>query len=180
MFRMTLLALALLGSVPAWAEPARESDGRSVQEQLREYFLDAARRGDTLMLDEFIQAGYGLNTADERGYTALILAAYNGQAAAVEQLLAAGADACSKDKRGNTALLGAIFKGELRIARRLLSTECDPDQRNDAGQTPAMNAALFQRHELLEALERRGADLSGRDALGNSVESLSRGVIRTR
>lgn len=73
------------------------------------------------MLNTFIESGYSLNTVDDKGYTALILAAYHGQGPAVEQLLAAGADACVQDKRGNTALMGAIFKGELSIARRLLA-----------------------------------------------------------
>jgi ankyrin repeat protein len=67
-----------------------------------------------------------------------------------------------------------------RIAKRLLATECDPDQRNHAGQTPAMYAALFQRGALLQALRERGADLEASDPMGNKVESLARGEIRTR
>ena len=174
-----LLALCL-GSNLALAqnEPAA-AEAEQIQTQLRDYFFNAARFGDNEMLDEFIQAGFDLNAADDKGYTALILAAYNGRGETVEQLLAAGADACAEDKRGNTALMGAIFKGELGIAKRLLATDCNPDQRNAAGQTPAMYAALFQRGALLEALRERGADLSATDPLGNSVESLARGEIRT-
>ncbi len=174
-----LLALCLGGGMAvAQGEPA--ADAEQVQAQLRDYFFSAARFGDNEMLDEFSQAGFDLNSADDKGYTALILAAYNGHADTVEQLLAAGADACVKDKRGNTALMGAIFKGELRIAKRLLATDCNPDQRNAAGQTPAMYAALFQREALLDALRERGADLDATDLLGNSVESLARGDIHTR
>ncbi|MBC8651364.1 ankyrin repeat domain-containing protein [Pseudomonas sp. MTM4] len=181
MKNLILLAALWLGSGYALAqgEPIA-ADAEQVHAQLRDYFFDAARHGDSPILDEFIQAGFDLNTADEKGYTALILAAYNGHADTVEQLLAAGADACAEDKRGNTALMGAIFKGELRIAKRLLATECNPDQRNAAGQTPAMYAALFQRETLLDALRERGADLGASDPLGNSVESLARGEIRTR
>ena len=46
----------------------------------------------------------------------------------------------------------------------LLASECDPDQRK----------------ALLQALRERGADLNAADPLGNSVESLARGEIRTR
>ncbi len=174
-----LIALSLGSSLAlAQGEPAA-ADAEQVQAQLRDYFFNAARFGDNEMLDEFIQAGFDLNTADEKGYTGLILAAYNGHTDTVAQLLAAGADACAEDKRGNTALMGAIFKGELRIAKRLLATECNPDQRNAAGQTPAMYAALFQREALLEALRERGADLAATDSLGNSVQSLARGEFRT-
>ena len=95
----------------AWAEPA---DPAKLKTQLQDYYFDAARRGDLDMLNTFIDSGYSLNTQDDKGYTALILAAYHGQGPFVERLLNAGADACVQDKRGNTALMGAIFKGELK------------------------------------------------------------------
>ncbi len=151
-----------------------------VKSQLQTYFFDAARAGRSDMLQEFIAAGYDLNTRDGRGYTALILAAYHGQPQAVDLLLKAGANACAEDKRGNTALMGAIFKGELSIARTLINTECSANQRNGVGQTPAMYAALFGRVELLKALQAKGADLQATDIDGNSAESLARGEIRAR
>ena len=158
-------------------EPAAPS--QDVKAQLRGYLFDAARAGHLPMLREFIAAGYDLDTADAKGYTALILAAYHGHAEAVDALLAAGANACAEDARGNTALMGAIFKGEMTIARRLIATDCAPDQRNRAGQTPAMYAALFGRVELLDALGARGADLHATDSAGNSAAALARGEIRT-
>ncbi|MFO2464649.1 ankyrin repeat domain-containing protein [Pseudomonas sp. 15FMM2] len=158
---------------------AEPSDPDAVKAQLQAYYFDAARRGDVDMLNTFIESGYSLNTRDEKGYTALILASYHGQGAFVERLLAAGADACAQDQRGNTALMGAIFKGELTIARRLLATDCNPDQRNGAGQTAAMYAGLFKRVELLDALEEKGADLNAEDPVGNSASRLASGEIRT-
>ncbi|ROM72537.1 hypothetical protein BK652_27465, partial [Pseudomonas brassicacearum] len=119
------------------------------------------------MLDAFIDAGYALDTQDEKGYTTLILAAYHGQWPALERLLAGGGDACAQDKRGNTGLMGAIFKCEVQIGGRLLSTDCSPDQRNGAGQTVAMYAGLFKRDELVEAVKAKGADLQARDPVGN-------------
>ena len=154
------------------------ADESDVRGELQGYFFDAARRGDVAMLDTFIESGYALDTRDSKGYTALILAAYNGQPEAVERLLKAGANACVQDQRGNTALMGAIFKGELKIARRLLATDCNPDQRNGAGQTAAMYAGLFKRAELLKDLSRKGADLSAEDALGTSAARLANGEIR--
>ncbi len=161
----------------ALAAQAGEVHGVEVEARLRDYFFDAARRGDQAMLKEFVEAGFDLDVQDAKGYTALILAAYHGHGGAVEQLLEAGADPCVQDARGNTALMGAIFKGEVRIARRLIGAQCSPDQRNGVGQTAAMYAALFKREELLQALSARGADLGARDALGNSVESLRRGEL---
>ncbi|MDH0646900.1 ankyrin repeat domain-containing protein [Pseudomonas sp. GD03858] len=172
---------ALIGlttmAAQAHALPAAEGQGAAVEQRLRDYFFDAARRGDETMLATFIQAGYDLNVHDDKGYTGLILAAYHGQRGAVEQLLGAGADPCAQDLRGNTALMGAIFKGEVRIAQRLIGARCNLDQRNANGQTAAMYAALFQREALLDRLLLQGADPRAQDALGNTVRSLQRGQL---
>lgn len=172
-----LMALAMLLSPPVQAAPAAKPEPQ-LQQQLKDYYFGAARRGDSAMLKEFIGIGYDLNTRDAKGYTALILAAYHGQADTVELLLASGANACAEDLRGNTALMGAIFKGEMRIARRLMAAGCQPDKPNNAGQTAAMYAALFQRTEILQALVQQGADPRRRDHAGNSADSLGRGEFQ--
>lgn len=175
------LCFAIAGTAYAGAEPRAGQPPPPTQErvQLQQYFFDAAREGRQEVLAEFIAARYDLNSRDEKGYTALILAAYHGHRATVEQLLAAGADPCAQDKRGNTALMGAIFKGELAIARRLMQADCTLDQRNNAGQTAAMYAALFRRKEVLDALMAKGADMQASDAQGNTVEQLQRGQFQT-
>lgn len=150
-----------------------------VRARLAEYYFDAARSGDQRMLSEFILADYDLESRTDKGYTALILAAYHGHIDTVELLMKAGADPCAQDNRGNTALMGALFKGEISIARRLIGAACKPDQRNNAGQTAAMYAALFGRTELLAELRDKGADLNASDAAGNTVRSLANGEIRT-
>ena len=174
---MTLPLLFVLASATA-AAPVQPA-ATQVAQQLKTYYFDAARIGNTAMLQEFSAAGYDLNTRDEKGYTALILAAYHGQAQAVALLLKAGADPCAQDNRGNTALMGAIFKGEVLIARRLLAAGCQPNQRNNAGQTAAMYAALFQRAEILQTLKARGADMQATDRAGNTPTALVRGEFAT-
>lgn len=171
----TLLLLAFITSNGL----ADNAPGHDIQAQLKSLYFDAARDGSTERLGAFIEAHYDLDTRDDNGYTALILAAYHGQQAAVEQLLQAGANPCSQDKRGNTALMGAIFKGELTIAHRLLNTGCTADERNHAGQTAAMYAALFHRQDILDALTAKGADLDTPDALGNDARSLAKGQFST-
>lgn len=155
------------------AEPSSDTQG-----QLRALFFEAARDGRQDMLTEFVNARFDLNVQDDKGHTALILAAYHGQQAAVTQLLDAGADPCAKDLRGNTALMGAIFKGELSIAHQLVAADCAPDQRNNAGQAAAMYAALFHRKDILDSLVAKGADLNATDAMGNQVQSLERGEFQ--
>ncbi|WP_426142513.1 ankyrin repeat domain-containing protein [Pseudomonas sp. DWP3-1-2] len=171
------VALLCIASSVAYANPPADPSA-DTQGQLRALFFEAARDGRQDMLTEFINAGFDLNVQDDKGYTALILAAYHGQQGAVTQLLNAGADPCAKDLRGNTALMGAIFKGELSIANQLVAADCAPDQRNNAGQTAAMYAALFHRKDVLDALAAKGADLNATDAMGNQVQSLERGEFQ--
>jgi uncharacterized protein len=154
---------------------ATEAAASALEQQIRDYFFDAARTGNIPMLEEFIASKYDLNGRDEKGYTALILAAYHGNDDAVKLLIGAGADPCAADARGNTALMGAIFKGEVGIARQLLEAKCNPDQRNAAGQTAAMYAALFGRIEIMQGLKEQGADLQTEDSDGNSAEKLAHG-----
>lgn len=151
---------------------------RQVQSQLNQYLWDAARTGNDAVIREFISAGYNLNTRDEKGYSAVILAAYHGHYDTVSLLLDHGADPCQQDNRGNTALMGAAFKGELKIAHLLLAAKCNPDTRNHAGQTAAMYASLFQRAEILKALQEQGADMNATDAMGNSVQALGKGEVK--
>ncbi|WP_035340152.1 MULTISPECIES: ankyrin repeat domain-containing protein [Dickeya] len=151
---------------------------QALQTQLNRYLWDAARSGNNAMIEEFIHAGYNLNTPDEKGYTAVILAAYHGRDDTLALLLANGADPCQQDKRGNSALMGAVFKGELKIAQRLMAAKCNPNLRNHAGQTAAMYASLFQRSEILSALQEKGADMNATDAFGNSVQTLAQGDVR--
>ncbi|TYL41403.1 ankyrin repeat domain-containing protein [Dickeya sp. ws52] len=161
----------------ATATPPRANE-QQIKSQLNQYLWDAARTGNNAVIQEFADAGYNLNARDEKGYTAVILAAYHGYYDTVSLLLNRGADPCLQDNRGNTALMGAVFKGELKIAHLLLNATCNPDTRNNVGQTAAMYASLFQRTEILKALQEKGADMNATDALGNSVQALGKGEVK--
>ncbi|MFU9136397.1 ankyrin repeat domain-containing protein [Erwinia tasmaniensis] len=173
--QLWLIAFLLL-SVTAKAATTQTAD-RQVRAELNNYLWDAARRGDNTLIKTLVEAKYNLNAADEKGYTAIILAAYHGHDDTVKMLIDGGADPCQRDRRGNSALMGAIFKGELKVARRLIDAHCQPDMRNNAGQTAAMYASLFQRQSLLQALREKGADMHAVDAKGNSADSLASGRI---
>ncbi|MGH8080421.1 MAG: ankyrin repeat domain-containing protein, partial [Lysobacter sp.] len=142
---------------------------------LRKYLFDAARAGDVAVLKSLLARGVDVNLRDERGSTALILAAYYGKSDAVQALLDAGASPNLGDSaRGNTALMGALFRGESESARKLLAdTRTDVNARNAAGQTAAMFAALFGRGDLVEALAARKADFALTDASGATAEALA-------
>ncbi|SFO34423.1 ankyrin repeat domain-containing protein [Sphingomonas sp. OK281] len=58
------------------------------------------------MIDPLLETGADIDLYDDRGFTPLILAAYNGQAATVDALIATGANACRPDRdQGDSALM---------------------------------------------------------------------------
>lgn len=165
------------GRAVSAAHPAAASESSALAGQdLSRYLFDAARAGEVDVLKSLLARGVQVDARDERGSTALILAAYYGKSEAVQTLLAAGASPNLGDSaRGNTALMGALFKGEIESARRLLADpRTDVNARNAAGQTAAMFAALFGRADLIEALAARQADFALTDASGATAETLAR------
>jgi ankyrin repeat protein len=139
-------------------------------ERRQELLFEAAKLGRTDLIPLLVENGADVNAYEARGFTPLILAAYNGQADAVEALLKAGADPCKADlTQGNTAQMGVAFKGDDRIAARLLQEKCDVNARNRAGQTALMMASLFGRTAQIEMLLRGGADPAILDTAGRSA-----------
>ncbi|MBI2688414.1 MAG: ankyrin repeat domain-containing protein [Acidobacteria bacterium] len=116
-----------------------------------------------------------VNTADSRGYTPLILAAYHGDLENVKMLLAAGADVHARDKSGRTALMGAAFKGHVEIARLLLARGARVDDADGIGATPLMFAALTGRGEMVDLLLASGANAARRDQRGYDAAGLAEG-----
>jgi uncharacterized protein len=135
-----------------------------------QYLRDAARAGDVELIQGLLDAGTPVESADEKGYSPLILAAYHGHSEAVEILLGKGADACRPDARGNTAMMGAAFKGYERVVARLSRERCAVDQSNSTGKTALMFASLVGKTGIVKFLENRGADAERRDHTGKNAE----------
>lgn len=171
---IALIAAALLAPVPA-AGPALPSPTALPSPERRQALLfEAARLGRTDLIDPLVKAGADVDAYDPRGFTPLILAAYDGHPDTVEALIAHGADACKPDAtQGNTAQMGVAFKGDDVIAARLLKAGCDVDARNHAGQTALMMAALFARVRQIDMLVKAGADAAILDASGRSASSVA-------
>ena len=82
---------------------------------------EAARSGNTTELERLIAQGAPVNSPDEAGRTALILAVMNKHTATAQRLLALGANAAVKDREGFTALQHARRLGLDGIAALLES-----------------------------------------------------------
>lgn len=119
--------------------------------ELAHRLFDAARAGETVMLQNYIRAGAPARMTNAAGDSLLMLAAYNGQAETVAALLAEGAEAESLNDRGQSPLAGAVFKGDTDVVRVLVDAGADPQ----AGTPSALAAArMFERTDMLPLLER--------------------------
>ncbi len=107
-----------------------------------------ARSGDLQSLRNLDLSGARIHTRNEKGYSALMLAAYNGNFEVAQFLLTHGADPNSADPSGSTVLMGAAFKGELLIVRLLIESGAEADARNSKNQSALDFAKMFGRAEV--------------------------------
>jgi ankyrin repeat protein len=125
---------------------------KSQYNSLFAYYFAAARTDNIDVIKQFVDAGIPINSYNNKGYTALMIATYHGNKNTVNTLLKLGANACLEDNRGNTALMAAIFRGEFSIAKTLVSLDCDNKHRNKAGQTAKQFAYTFGQQKVLDLL----------------------------
>lgn len=131
--------------------------------------FDACRRGDLEEVRALCATDPALiHLTDVKGFTPLIIAAYNNHPDTTEFLLEKGADANSQDNAGNTALMGVSFKGYTHIAMQLLQAGADVNLRNSNGAPALTFAATFGHLRIAELLLQHGADTSLADARGKT------------
>src|SRR5690606_19654673 len=85
--------------------------------------------------------GQDIEAQDERGATALLIAAHADALAAAEVLVAAGADVNAKDRIADTPYLYAGAEGRTEILRLLLANGADLKDTNRYGGTALIPAA---------------------------------------
>jgi hypothetical protein len=112
--------------------------------------FNLARRGASLELSAYVQAGVSPDLVNHKGESLLMLAAYHGRAEAVRMLLAHGADPNLPNDRGQTPLAGAVFKSEPEVIRLLVAAGADPDAGRPSART---TAEMFERPDLTALLE---------------------------
>ncbi len=142
-------------------------------DEITQALFAASRQGNVPVLMEIFGVRENLDVQDEKGFTPLIIAAYNNRPEAVAALLEAGADPNATDNGGNTALMGAAFKGYTEVANVLISKGADLDAQHGNGGTALMFAAMFGRNEVVDLLLGSGADRDIRDVRGMTAFDLA-------
>lgn len=122
--------------------------------ELAHRLLDAARAGDTALLERYLDAGAPVDLIDPQGNSLLMLAAYHGHAGTVRVLAARGADVDRVNDRAQTPLAGAVFKGEREVLEVLVAAGADPDLGAPSARATAL---FFERPDLGALLDGAGA-----------------------
>ena len=111
--------------------------------------LSAARMGDINKLKELVSTGLDINQKNERGHSALMIAAYNAHYSAAEFLIQQGADVNSVDESGNSILMGVVFKGHAPLFELLIKHGALLDVLNKKNQSALDLAVMFGRRNLI-------------------------------
>ena len=118
--------------------------------------FDAIRQDDTTLFDEVLPTIKDLDAADERGSTALVLAAYYNRLYMLDKLLYAAADPNVGGAMGNP-IHGAAYKGFTEIIKHLVYHGASLDVADSQGSTALHYAVLGSNCELVGFLLARGA-----------------------
>lgn len=136
-----------------------------------EDLLQAAgdRDGDDDPVADALRAGARINTKDQAGSTALMLAIVEGNDDIVKLLLAKRADLNARDKLGNTALMLAISKAHDDIAKLLITKRADVQARDNQGNTALIVAAGQGNGVIVSLLIAARADVNAANKLGQDA-----------
>lgn len=138
-------------------------------------FLDAAKRGDLVVVKLFLQAGMSVDTANERGGTALYSAAANGHLDVVEFLVGAGSSVTTATtNEGFTAL--HLAASHLSVVRFLVEQGAAVDGADNGGITALHRAAGGGHLDVVEFLVGSGADLEVADDDGWTALHVAAGL----
>ncbi|MEJ7708937.1 MAG: ankyrin repeat domain-containing protein [Pyrinomonadaceae bacterium] len=125
--------------------PAAESEAQTARGRLARQrftftpraFVQSARDGRRVVVEQFLTAGINKDTKDETGDTALIAATRNDRREVIRLLMDHGADLNQTGVEGLTALMIALRSGHLGIVDALLENRANLNARSRREATAA-------------------------------------------
>jgi ankyrin repeat protein len=125
-----------------------------------EELLKGAKTGNLALVQYAIESKADLESKNEEGETALILASWYGSPAIVDLLLKKGANINSQDKLGYTAIAKASSLGigrHFEIVESLISNCANLNLKTKEGLSPYILAKINGHEELAKILKKNGA-----------------------
>ncbi|WP_141501375.1 ankyrin repeat domain-containing protein [Paenibacillus luteus] len=115
-------------------------------------FIEAAERGETEKVLQYLKDGIDINVRDDRGRTAILAATHRNRVDTVQALRDAGADLNLQDDRLDNPLLYAGAEGKLEIVKLMNEAGADPAITNRFGGTALIPASEHGYVEVVEEL----------------------------
>jgi ankyrin repeat protein len=136
----------------------------------RRKLFEAIYRGDGRRIRKLLERGVSPHARDEKGSTALYVAAVQGEAWPVGELLAAGAspNVESRGAADGTPLCGAASWGHTAVLRALLAAGADPGMPESDGFTALAWAIRGGSYDAVALLIDAGADPNQSDSQGRT------------
>ena len=141
-------------------------DFRGIDKLGRSILHGVCANGHGDIARSFVNAGYDINVQGDYGETPLHDAGREGYCTLTETLLELGTDPLIRDNSDRTPRLVAVQRGRKDVAGLLEEKEHQlgyEEVEIDEFSLPAWSVAEINRHDLLEALIKRGGDLNERD-----------------
>lgn len=167
----------LLGAIFVGCGQSQESARKALVALKKDFtaldFVASAMDGDKTAVSLFLKAGMDVNTTEENGTTALIVATVKKHPEVVKLLLDHGAKTNTKcnmgDERGMTPLLAAISAKSPEIVTLLFNKQADPNLASDTGMTPLMLACAVGDVKVVTLLLDAGAKVNSADIHGQTA-----------
>jgi ankyrin repeat protein len=131
---------------------------------------NAARDGDLEKVQCLLNQGIDVDSTDEDGNTALIIASNEGHIDIVQLLLKKNAKLdIQATEGGSTALICASAEGHLEIVKALLTKNSNVDIQNQYGCTALLLSSSHGQLEVVRALLEKGAKVDIQDEDGDTA-----------
>ena len=119
---------------------------------VKENIIEAVQNIDIVSLNVLLAEGADIDSLDEAGNTALILASRIGNPRMVKIILAHEPNIDQRNSKGYTALMIASEQGQIHIVEKLLEKGADRSLTNSDGLTAADLAVRFGQPEVAKLL----------------------------
>lgn len=169
-----LRARAVLGMLCKWAVAAVVLVVASAGTSDDQALLAAAAKGDVAAATAALAAGAQIETTDQWGQTALLVACEHSHEEIAEMLVEKGANMEARNNHSSTVIMRAAMKGEHDVVKLLVAKGANVNAVNKAGisalsyaghlkrQDPQLSAALTK---LLEGAGAKRGDMQNRAGL---------------
>lgn len=154
--------------------------GNAIYAAAQSELIKAVFKNNVAKVEQLLAQGADVNQRDEKGDTALIVAAREGSASIVDLLLKAKAEVNVQNNNGHTALIDAVNMGYMPIVQMLLAHGADPDIKTGRYGRSAHGFAVGKNNQAMRDILRSVSTKTNTDAKPITLELNGKSITRER